>query len=180
MISVTKALSVLDLGYGDIPYDILEEAARIGTETHRFCLGWVASEGTLFGPDPEIAGYVDRFIEWYEMSVEEVFRIDGKPAVEVEVRMDDWIGHIDLIAKMKGDRTFSIIDLKRTVLVSKSVGLQLAGYQIAAEKTFKRRFKRRFALHIPKEGPCEAKEFENRADRIHFLNSVQLYKYLKG
>lgn len=179
-ISVTTALSVLDHGFGDIPYHIMQEAARIGKETHRFCLGWIASDGALFGAAPDISPFVDKFIKWFESTVQEVFMIEGKPAVEVYVtHPSGYAGHIDLIAKIKGDRTFSIIDLKRTAMISKFVGLQLAGYQYAAEAQFNRVFKRRFALHIPKEGPCKAVEFNKIADRIHFLNALQLYKYLK-
>jgi len=181
---VTEILSIFDRGFGRVPQDILAEAARVGTEVHRYALGWVRAGGVHPIPPPEdIAPYVEKVIDWIEGHVEEILKINGKPCAEWEfMHPMGFQGRVDLVARIRGDRGFSVVDLKRAASVDPFVGLQLAAYALGVERVLGKKIKRRIALRIPRDrGPCAAVEFrDHEGDAWAFLSALQLYRHLKG
>ena len=157
LVHVTEGLSVLDRGLGRIPRATLQEAARIGTETHRYALGWVRSEFQEFPVPDDILPYYEAFRKWFDDTVVDVLYDGDAPMAEWRFELKDLglTGRLDLIAKVRGDRCWSLIDLKRVYHVDRVVGLQLAAYQMGAERRLpaKVHIGRRFALQIPKEFP---------------------------
>lgn len=183
---VTDVISILG-DYGGVPAHILKAAALAGTETHRYALAWVHMGGAMPLTVPEsVASYVDKFKEWFEDTVTEVALVPTssghgrKPATELRLNYEAWgvTGKIDLIAKIKGDKSWSLLDLKRVAVVQKITGLQLAGYKRIVESQLHFKIGRRLAVHIPPDGPCRTIEFSNPQDEPAFVNALFLYKYL--
>lgn len=178
-IRVTQALSVLRRGFSDAPPRLILEASRLGTEVHSYSLAWVKLQQEFpFTPPPHIAPQVARVQEWYREVVVEVLGVE----IQVEHRALGYKGRIDLIAKILGDRTYSIIDFKRTMTVDRVCGFQLMAYKAAAERKYRRKFGRRLALKLPPDGSkAKAVPFEDdRTDMQAFLYSKYLYQTLEG
>lgn len=171
MTSVTTALSLVS-NFDRVPQDVLKEAARIGTETHRYALA--AMQGFDLQPPEDIEPFVEKTLRWFELHVEEVVH------AEVEVIHPDfrYIGHCDLVAVLKREKRPCVIDLKRVATVQPTTGMQLAAYLEAGQRTFKEKYGRRFALHIPRDGECRAVEFKNPNDFPAFLAALTLYNHL--
>jgi hypothetical protein len=179
LVRVTQALSVLKRGFSDAPPGVLLEAGRLGVEVHSYCLAWVKLQDEFpFTPPAHIAPYVARVQEWYRSVVVDVLGVE----IRVEHRALGYKGRLDLIAKIRGDRTYSVIDFKRTMTVDRVCGFQLAAYKAAAERKYRRKFGRRLALKLPPDGgKARAVPFEDdRADMQAFLYAKYLYQILEG
>ena len=173
MTSVTQCLSLVQ-NFDGIPAIVLKKASQLGTQVHAYALAF--AKGYHLEPsDDEIHGYLTKFKEWFINHVVEVIDCE----IEVSYPSLGYIGHIDMIARLKGDKTASIIDLKRTAMVQASTALQLAAYQEAATRQLRRTFKRRGALHIPVDGPCRFVEFSNPLDFTAFVNLLSVYNHLR-
>lgn len=172
MVSVTQVLSIIS-NYNSVPAGVMAEAARIGTETHRYALAEML--GYALDPPDDIAIFVEKVRRWHELHVQEVLHVEP----EVIHRDFGYIGHVDMICVLKLEKKPCIVDLKRVAAVQPTTALQLAAYQEAAQKTFKEKYHRRFALHVPKEGECKAVEFKNQNDFPAFLNCLSLYNHLR-
>lgn len=188
-VHVTEVLSVLDRGHGRVPGADLRRAARIGTETHRHALGWIRSGFLDFPVPQDIGPYYEAFREWFRDTVAEVFHLHGEPVAEWPflVRDLNLAGRLDLVARVRGDRAWSLIDLKRVCRVDRVTGLQLAAYRLGVERCMpgRVRIERCFALHIPKDpGPdgrilCRAVEFHDHDNDLRaFLCALTLYRHL--
>lgn len=171
---VTDVLGMLS-DYGRVPNGRLEEAQRIGIETHRYSLSWIADPDMSFpSSDPTVSPYVDKVKDWFTANVEEAIVVE-KP---FHWKAMGFAGRIDLICRMRGDKQNSVVDLKRVYAVSKITALQTAAYMMGAAECLKIKVKRRFALHIPAEGPCKAVEFTTVGDWGGFMHALLLYRYL--
>ena len=167
-------------GYAGVSAEVLQRAAQMGIEVHRFGLCYASLGHVPIAVPAEINPYLLRFQEWFDNHVTEVAEFKDKKAVELRIQMPTHhlTGRIDLIARLKGDRGWSLIDLKRVATVLPTVGMQLAAYQHLAEWKLKIKIARRIALHIPKEGKCRAVEFSSVNDLAAFWNAWSLYTYL--
>ena len=160
---------------------------ELGREFHSFALGWVKMKGALpFAPPPEIEEAFDKYVEWHLATVEEVFAVE----MLVEDRDHGYRGRLDLVARLRYDRTASLIDLKRSYAVDRPTGFQLIAYRRPAERKLRRRIVRRLAILIPKDGPCRAVEFglnpegkrdprEDEKDWMGFLYCLNLRRILR-
>lgn len=172
LIGVTEALSVLDRGFGDIPPRERERYMEMGREFHSYSLGWVAMGGSLpFDPPMEIAPSVERFQEWYRTAVEEVLAVE----FWIEDKVHGYRGRLDLVARIKGDRTASLIDLKRSYAMDKPTGFQLEAYRRPAERKLRRKIGRRIGWGAV-SGPTDFKEDEK--DWLGFMYCLNLKRIL--
>jgi hypothetical protein len=175
-VHVTEALGILDRGFGYVPPRILKERAAEGVEIHRYSLSGI--KGFYAPAPPEVEPYVQKVLGWVDRHVAEVLD------VEVKIRIPDLgvVGRCDLVAKIKGDRAWSVIDLKFVNAVPRWVGLQLAAYRRGLETVHRNRsIRRQFALRVPKlESPCVADEFTYEENLLGFMYSVFLYRHLKA
>jgi len=143
-VSVTECLSILRRFEGIHPR-VLAQAMQEGTLVHRIFLGWLKG---LYFPTPKILiPSVDGLKRWFDMAVEEVLDVE----TEVKDEVLCLVGHIDFIPRLKGERLFSITDLKRST-VDWTTGLQTAAYEEMAKKKYRRKFGTRYALQIGKDG----------------------------
>ena len=168
-VSVTQCLSILDRFKG-ISYRVLMQAAERGTRVHKYSLAWVKG---LYLPVPDdIAESVEGFKRWFELMIDEVLCVEEP----LEDRSLCLTGRVDLIARIRGERLFSVIDLKAST-VDWSVGLQLAAYHEMAQKQFRRKLGTRFALPIQKDGSIKAVPFRDPNDWPIFLGVLSAYNH---
>jgi len=168
-VSVTEALSVLKRFEG-VPTRTLMQAMAEGTEIHKCCLSY--AKGLYLPPPADLVRAVEGFKHWFEITVEKVLC--------VEERMYDknlcLTGRVDLIAKLKGERLYSVIDLKRTT-ADWICGLQLSAYEHLAFKKYERRFGTRLALLVGRDGSIKAVPFTDKADFAVFLGVLSAYNH---
>ncbi len=168
MVRVTEVLSILDYG---APKDRMMLQAAAGRLVHRHVLTKLAGY-YLPPPHPYIQVYVDRTLRWCERMIDEVMGVE----VEVKDTKLGLVGHLDLVASLKGYREPFVLDLKRVSSLQWIVRLQLAAYHQMAEKKWRRKF-RRAAVHIPVNGEIKLWEPTTRVenDWAGFLNCMMLY-----
>jgi len=157
----------------------MEDAAKLGTETHERCntIVWFYQDTGVNFDSIEDNPIANAFNEWFMATVKEVICAE-KPIWSLK---HGYAGTTDLVAILKGDRTSpSVIDIK-TGAIWLDHALQLAAYQGALlEHGIKTR--RRIALHLDKKypnRPASIKEFENTNDFNYFLCCLNLYKYFE-
>lgn len=172
-IHVTEVLSVLGTGLEYINPHILQEAARIGTETHRHALG--ALKGAYVPAPPEIEPYVQKVLRWVELTR----FLPWETEIEIRIHALKIVGRVDLIGFFPNEKLPVVIDLKRTASVGWTTGLQLAAYKEGLERLYRRKFGRRIALNIPKEGECKAIDNWPDDDLVAFYAAVTLYQHSK-
>lgn len=126
MVSVTQAIS----GYADywkVPPHILDAAAARGSMVHdtircELLDEWVPldAHGRLI-----VAGYLDSFRRWRDLTLDRVVAVE----VELICTCNDYVGHVDLVAQLKGDVNLSMLDWKTPKLTQDKLWrAQLAGY----------------------------------------------------
>ena len=177
LIGVTSAINVLDRGWGNIPAAKRRYYMHWGREFHSYALGWVAMGSLPFDPPEEIAPSFEKFVDWYERTVEETITTE----CEVEDKELGYRGRLDLAAIIKGDRLATLMDLKRAYAVDRPTGFQLEAYRRPAERKLRRKLRRRLAVLVPRDGPCRAVEFkDDERDWVGFLNCLSLRRILDG
>lgn len=138
----------------------------LGREVHRYGLAALAGVSLPSGDDA-VDGYVDRILEWQELTKFEV----SDTEVEIKIPNLNVRGRLDLIGRFPGDKYPSILDLKRVASVSWVTGLQLAAYQ----KGYRRKTQRRIALWIPEAGAIKAKDDWPDSDWNDFMAAYLIY-----
>jgi hypothetical protein len=175
--SVTEVLGPLN-DFSMILPATLAHAARRGTRVHAACAALAL--GLFALPlDSECQPYVDSFEQWFNSAVAEV--------IEVENRFYDWefgyCGKVDLIARLKGDDSLSVIDLKTPTQPQKTWGVQLAAYaHLARYSGFQ--VKRTFCLRLSREGkrPKKPDEYTSQESQLFsiFLSQLNVWKFMEG
>jgi len=168
-VRVTQGLSILSRFDGVKPR-LLIQAMEEGRQTHKACLGWV--KGLYFPVPKEIEASVEGFKLWYGNAIEEVLCVEE----ELKDKTLGLVGHVDLIARIKGEELFSVIDLKRST-VDWICGLQLGAYEYMAEKKYRRKFGPRYALRIGKDGKTRMVPFNDPNDWPVFLGIYSAYNH---
>ena len=169
-VSVTECLSVIGRFQG-IPPKLLQQAAGQGTKVHKYCL---ARAKGLYLPAPDdVAPYVEAFERWMATAAEDVLCVE-EPLRDSGLMLT---GTVDLVARIKGEKLYSIIDLKRTATVDWITGLQLAAYGHLAWKKFDRKFGPRYALQMQAGVECRAIPFTDPKDWDAFMCAYSLYNH---
>ncbi len=120
--SVTAVISPW-ADFSGIAPEVLENAARRGTDVHRIC-GCIA-QGVWFPEIPQdCAGFIESFRGWFPV-VEEVVLSEG----ELSDAALGYCGHPDLICRIRGDRALTLIDFKTPATKSPLWRAQLAAYK---------------------------------------------------
>lgn len=120
--SVTTVLSPF-ADFSRVRPEVLEHAAQRGTKVHALCEAYAQG---LWIPriDEECAGYFDSFKRWFDATVVEVLAQE----VELVDEQKGYMGHPDMICRIKGDNDAVMIDLKTPAAQSPAWRLQLAAY----------------------------------------------------
>jgi hypothetical protein len=109
--------------FSGIREDVLENAARRGTEVHRICAALVMGLWVPKVPE-DCGGYVQSFRRWLPL-VKDAALVEG----ELQDRERGYCGHPDLVVTIKGDPRPAVIDLKTPQSFSRSWRLQVAAYR---------------------------------------------------
>lgn len=123
LISVTQALSPFS-DFSNVPPHVLEAAAERGTKIHRYIAARLMN---LWVPQMEanIQPYFDSFMSWYEQTVERTIYIEK----ELICTCWGYIGHIDWVGVIRGDKGATIIDWKSPATEAPSWLLQISAYR---------------------------------------------------
>lgn len=168
--SVTTILSHLNR-FGEIPMEILHNAALRGTEIHRLTEQF--DRGIEEDTDEKHAPYVRAWIQ---------FRRDtGFKPLAIEERLfhpeEFYCGTLDRVGILDGHH-LAVIDIKSSVNLSPVTGLQLAAYQAAwnyhrpDQATTKR-----YAVRVGKDGSYEVREYSDWDDYANFLAALALFNW---
>lgn len=161
MLSVTQVLSVF-ADFSRVKPEVLAHAAARGTEVHKACAAyaqglWIPSLGDEAEP------YFQSFKRWFDTMVEEVGPVEAEfidEALGVK-------GHPDLPCLIRGDKLWTLIDLKTPATKSRLWAAQLgayrhlmenAGYKIGRVASL--RLKKDGSRAIFDEYPLAARDFE--------------------
>ena len=158
-----------------MPEAVLAHAAQRGSRVHAICAAMAQGLWVPSVPE-ECAGYVESFRKWLPV-VEEVV------AVEVELVDENlgFLGHPDLIVRMRGDRGLSLTDLKTPAGVSPLWKCQLAAYKHLAEVNGYP-ISRVFSLRLSPTGAApKLDEYrDSPRDLAAFLSALNAYRYFKA
>ncbi len=141
--SVTQALKPLDADdLAKVPPDVLEFARLRGTLAHKACEYFDQGRLDESSLDPEIAGYVQSWIEFR--------RVTGYTPILTEHRFYHpqlgYAGTIDSVGQYGG--SLAVLDRKTSATLLPSVGPQLAAYQHAPGV----KALRRYAIQLMADG----------------------------
>lgn len=168
--SVLDPLQKLD----DIPPEVLAAAAEFGTHVHQAChlhnlddLDWDAL-------DPRLAVYVEGYRNFLADT--------GFHVVHSEKRVGSkrcgYAGTLDLFGVLRGRP--SMIDIKSTAALPRTVGPQTAAYSEALTETTGEKAKARYCLHLgPHLGARAYKlvELKNPQDFTVFVSALNIHRW---
>lgn len=179
--SVTQVLSVYQ-DFSMVPEHILMMAADRGSRVHAICASLAQK---LFVSHrqitPDIEGYIQSFNQWLEY-------VDEVVIVEKEL-MDPhlgFVGHPDLVVKMKGNQHLTLIDLKTPKIIGKTWRAQLAAYwHLTAFFLLEHKLKIKHcgSLRLKQDGglPIFDEYTDTRhADFTAFLSALNAWRYFNN
>lgn len=174
--SVTQVLSIYQ-DFSMVPEHVLTMAAERGKQVHAICAsiakGLFVSHRMITS---DIQGYIESFNKWFKY-------VDEVILVEQELINSNlgFIGHPDLVVKMKGDQHLTLIDLKTPKAIGKTWKVQIAAYWHLAELEFK--IDRGGSLRLNQDGGLPIfDEYTNtrHEDFAAFLSALNAWRYFKG
>lgn len=139
--SVTEVLGKYT-DFSTIRPEVLEAACERGTAVHAYCAAYAHN---LWVPADGLEGYCQSFRNWFDSTVEKVILVEHELIDETY----GYIGHLDLLAVLKGDKVPAVIDYKSPSVKGKTWGAQGAAYLNLAKKHKPRRFG---SLRLKKDG----------------------------
>lgn len=176
VLSVTEILSKYQ-DFSNVPEDRLALACERGTAVHSYCAAY--AKGLWVSVPADAEGYCKSFQTWFDEYVEEVLLVEEELADETL----GFIGHPDLIARLKGDDTATVTDLKTPVALQAVWSAQLAAYRHLARVRYGPMVDRCGSLRLdPKGKPAKFKGYsDSRRDFMAFQNALYAHKYfVKG
>jgi hypothetical protein len=163
--SVTQILKPYS-NFSGISLDVLQHAAERGKKVHSACGSYAQG---LWVPklDDECMGYFLSFRRWFLNVVERA--VD----VEFEVRNEKmgYVGHPDLLCVFRGDKKFTIVDLKTPLLLSPTWPLQLAAYKYAKSDS---------GCHVSRVGTLRLAKDGGQAKFDEFTDTQRAFKAFCG
>lgn len=184
--SVTTVLGVIRRPYlerwrgelGNVEADrVLNEAGTLGTNIHDICQA-INLRQPWEAPDKATEAMARAYEAWYNQTVKTVIAVE-KVVVSTKY---GYAGRLDFLAKLKGDRLPTLIDIKTTKRVYRDIPLQLAAYMYGLEE-LGRPVARRLVVHISKEEPGKLHTYEYTEHKDHFLKflyALELWRYFFG
>ncbi len=182
MPSVTEILKPWS-NFDGVRQEVLEAAADRGQRVHAACHAYVM--GLFDNPGEDVQGYVDGFKSWFDRSIDNVF------GAEIELWGSEFspfngiVGHPDLIAKMKGEETLTLIDIKTPLTFIPIWNVQLSAYKALAVDNGILNIKRTVILRLnPKKNAifteCHDPGYFNLGGFIKAYDAWKFFHNLKG
>lgn len=178
LISVTQVISPWN-NFSGIPQETLEFASARGTRVHQLCADY-AESGGLWAPGKiplECRPYFESFKIWFDSVVEEVVAVEKEFIDETY----QFVGHIDIICRIKGDRGLVVCDYKSPQTHKKIWRLQLAAYTHLAKQEYPN-INRCFSLMLSASGkaPKVNEYLESHRDMAVFLSALQVQRFMEN
>ena len=157
--------------------DLLEIACRRGTDVHTACLAH-AGNSFFFDIKPELQGYYDSFMLWFNKMVDTV--------IDVEPLWEDgkwgYCGSPDLLLILRGEQDISIWDLKTSKSAGRTWCAQLSSYKNLALANGYDRIGRVGSLRLKEDGAMPLADEYQYSDRdfAAFLAALTAYRYFKA
>lgn len=178
VVNVTRVLEPFyDLSM--VPADTLERARQEGVDIHRMAELHVKDdldESTL----PE--WLLPRLAALKKFIAETGFEVLGSEQAMYHPTYR-FAGTADLFGTMRVPagraerRVVACVDLKRSFLAGKVIGLQLAGYQLLWEYASTAKVERRIALRLDANGEYRCEVFSSPDDRTVFLAALTVHRW---
>jgi len=180
MYSVTEVIGKY-ADWSKISPEALEAAAFRGTKVHQYIAMKLLGLWVPGGMEAHYRGYLDSFTSWHDQAVERTLYVE----LEAVCTCWDFIGHIDWVGIIKGDKGLTILDWKTPITEAKSWLLQLSSYRhLVTEHTeTKLPVIRCGALMLSPEGkPAKMKEYTDVSEAAFnvFLGMLNGHKWMKG
>ena len=175
MISVTRALSVIDQDYG--PQGRVEAAALRGTRVHSACTSYAM--GLFPCLDDEIEGYYASFKAWFDDNVDKVMM---EPEIWLEDKVLGFGGHPDLPwVRLKNGKAV-LIDLKTPVQYRRSWDLQMGAYWHLVRREADLTILDPAVLMLDQDGGLAKLEWVEEPEQKFslFLQALNLWKFFNG
>lgn len=126
---------------------------------------------------PDHQPYFDSFRRWADASVETVMFSEERLVDEAL----QYCGQFDLVAVLKGDRCFSVIDLKTSQAFYDWFPIQLAGYAHLIAEAKEMVVARRLSVLLKNDGTgCKIREYTGETHWNVFRSALNCYKYFGG
>ncbi|MGB9791314.1 MAG: PD-(D/E)XK nuclease family protein [Thermacetogeniaceae bacterium] len=165
---------------GNVAADrVAEEAAQLGSTIHDWCAKINETFNSQGRIDPQryihVPPVVFQYIVWLNKAVTEVKLWESV----VVSRTYRYAGRLDLVAKLAGDKTYSVIDIKTSKQVWPEYGMQLAAYRQALKEQGIIA-DRLLVVHLDKiTNRLGVHEFDNPSRCFQaFLAALTLFNYL--
>lgn len=189
--SVTTALKIIDkpglnawrANLGPQAADeISTEATSLGSQVHD-AIDNINNGGIPDDPNPDVMAILDSYIRWKATAIEDIHVVE-MPYFSHKYR---FAGTVDLVARLKGDKVWSVIDFKTSKGFWPEMALQLAAYDLAIRETYANLAEfnnmKRLVVRLDKMNPGappQVKEYQNGPEaESHFLYALALYRYLR-
>jgi predicted RecB family nuclease len=181
--SVTTVLKVMERPFfADYRKKVGEEAAdekmhraqALGTAVHRIAEG--IARGTPMELPPEMEHHAQAIRDFLEKHVDEVLGTE----MELVSEHHGFGGMCDLYCKLKGG-ALAVVDYKTTASLTRTHGVQLAGYALLLTE-HGHRVQRRLAVRVKKEEGAEGKYYartylDHKEDVDAFLSALALWNW---
>lgn len=176
--SVSTILSVIDPDkYVGIAEDVMQRAAARGSATHNMIALDVRDELDTLSLEGHL---VDDYLSWMRFCDDLGFECEYSERIVASVN-DRYCGTLDLVGKLtkhKKNKGRWMVDIKRTAAKPDMVGIQTAGYNVAASESLPDYDPKtpRGCLWI-RNGKYEFFELRDPSDFAMFRSGLNVYNY---
>lgn len=175
----TRVTTIANLfsDFSSIDKDVLEAAALRGSNVHKLCAAY--AQGFLVSECPEVyQGYLDSFSQWANDNIDSIILCEHRRFC----RRYMITGEVDFVAKMKGEDTLTLIDIKTSTARYPSWDVQMGGYHYLLNETLPEMpIEKALLIRLKKDG---AKPIVNRVTDLDaaedvFFHALECYNYMK-
>lgn len=163
--------------FDNVSETVLEAAQKRGVGVHSACAG-IALGFPPFGVPPEYQGYIDSFLRWRDMMVDD-FLLAEERLVDADL---GYHGTPDLLIRSKQDEII-LPDLKTPTALQPTWKWQLPAYDHLVSKNKGLKIDRCGALRLHPEGKAASMHYYEGRDRrrnfMVFLSALNVYRNAK-
>ncbi len=170
--SVTQLLKPIGPDFSMVPPDVLEAKRALGTAVHLACE--VDDEGDLDDDDldPVLMPYVSAWRK-FKADTGSVVLINEQ---KLGHRTLGYAGTLDRVVRVRNGDCY-LVDLKTSVSMSASYGVQLAGYQLLLDDSDFNTSLARKGLQLKNDGTYKLVPFNNPNDAACFRALLSIYHW---
>lgn len=173
-VRVTDVLSPFT-NFDCVDKDVLNLACDRGTRVHQYCQSYILNI-FIDEVDEDCKPYFDSFVRWFDEYVDLVLGVE----IRLYHQQLKFTGQVDLICRIKGDKSLTIVDFKTPTSHSRTWALQTAAYlelvRNASFSTYKECIcvSRRMALRLSDKqgGDVKVHEYFNHERDIELFKSA--------